>query len=60
MRRLLSLWRALTRARQLDAEMDDEMRFHVEMEAERLIRAHRLDAQEARRRAYVAFGGVEK
>ncbi|MFL5582030.1 MAG: ABC transporter permease, partial [Gemmatimonadaceae bacterium] len=44
-----------------DAEhrMDDEMRFHVDMEAERLMRQG-LDAAEARRRALVAFGGVER
>jgi putative ABC transport system permease protein len=58
--RIRSLWRSLARARQLDAEMDEEMRFHVEAHAERLMRDGRLDASEARRRAYVAFGGVEK
>ena len=58
--RLRSLWRAFTRARQLDADMDDEMRFHVEMHAERLRREEQLDPAEARRRALVAFGGVEK
>ena len=58
--RLRSYWRSATRARQLDADMDEEMRFHVEQHAERLIREEHLDAMEARRRAYVAFGGVEK
>lgn len=53
-------WRALWRSSQLDAEMQDEMRFHVEMEAERLVREQRLDAQEARRRAHIRFGGLEK
>ena len=48
------------RGAQLDADMDDEMRFHVEMQAERLMRERGLDAQEARRQAFVAFGGVEK
>ena len=36
------------------------MRFHVEMQAERLMRERGLGAQEARRQAFVAFGGVEK
>ena len=36
------------------------MKFHVEMEADRLIRERQLDPIEARRQAYVAFGGVEK
>jgi putative ABC transport system permease protein len=40
--------------------MDEEFRFHVEMEAERLMRDEGLDAVEARRRALVAFGGMEK
>jgi putative ABC transport system permease protein len=53
-------WRVLWRSRQLEAEMSDEMRFHVEMEAERLARVEGLDPQEARRQAYVRFGGVEK
>ena len=57
--RLRALWRGTTRASQLDAEMDAEMRAHVEMHAERL-RERGLDAAEARRQAYVAFGGVEK
>ena len=39
--------------------MREEMRFHVEMEAERL-RAGGLDVEEARRQAHVRFGGVEK
>jgi putative ABC transport system permease protein len=58
--RLQHLWRALTRGRQLDAAMDDEMRFHVEMEAERLVRERGLHRREAQRLARVAFGGVEK
>ena len=60
MSRLRALWRGLTRSSQLDAEMDEEMRLHVEMEAERIARQRNLDLDEARRQAYVAFGGVEK
>ena len=55
-----SMWRALWRSDQLDAAMHDEMRFHIDMEAERLIRDLHLDEREARRLAHVAFGGVEK
>ena len=58
--RLRALWRGLTRSSQLDAEMDEEMRLHVEMEAERIARQRNLSLDEARRQAYVAFGGVEK
>src|SRR5688572_19858061 len=39
--------------------MRDEMRLHIEMEAERL-RATGLDLREARRQAHVRFGGLEK
>jgi predicted permease len=54
-----SLWRGLRKPAQLDADMADEMRFHIDMEARRLM-TRGLDEQEARRRAAVAFGGVEK
>lgn len=59
-RRLRSMWRALRRSNELDADMQDEMRFHIQMEAERLRQAGGLDSQEARRRAHVSFGGVER
>ena len=39
--------------------MNDEMRLHIEMEAERL-QSKGLDPDEARRQAHVRFGGVEK
>ena len=50
----------LRRPERLEAEMDEEMRFHVEMEAERLARERGLSPDEARRQAAVAFGGREK
>ncbi len=49
----------LFRARE-EAEMDEELRFHLEMEAARLAREAGLDPAEARRRAAVSFGGMEK
>jgi putative ABC transport system permease protein len=58
--RLRAAWRVLWRSHQLESDMQDEMRFHVEMEAERLVREHGIDPREARRLAYVRFGGVEK
>ncbi len=58
--RVRSYWRGLRRPEQLWAEMGEEMRFHLDMEAERLQRERGLDAAEARRQAAVAFGGVEK
>src|SRR5215207_6287980 len=46
--------------RAAESRMDQEFRFHIEMETERLMREKGLGAGEARRRALVAFGGVEK
>jgi putative ABC transport system permease protein len=43
-----------------EARMEEEFSFHVEMEAERLMREHGLGASEARRRALVAFGSVDR
>lgn len=43
-----------------EAEMDEEMRFHLEMEAQQLAREEGLHEREARRRAAVAFGGMER
>ena len=42
-----------------DAEMRDEMKFHVDMEAEELERLG-LPRDEARRRALATFGGVRR
>jgi hypothetical protein len=48
--------RALFRRRALQSEMDEEVRFHLEMEAAR--REQAVDTREqARRSALVAFGG---
>lgn len=59
-RRVLWTWRTLRRKEQLELEMRDEMRFHIEMEAERLRADRGLDPQEALRQAHIRFGGVEK
>ena len=58
--RVRSFWRGFRKPDQLWAEMGEEMRFHVDMEAERLERERGLDPAEARRQAAAAFGGVEK
>lgn len=52
--------RLLFDRRNAESRMDEEFRFHIEMEAERLEREQGLDPVEARRRALVAFGGVER
>jgi putative ABC transport system permease protein len=43
-----------------DAETLEEMRVHVEMEAERLMRDEGLTVTAAHRQATIAFGGIER
>ncbi|HET7457933.1 MAG TPA: ABC transporter permease [Gemmatimonadaceae bacterium] len=50
--------RALFRRERQDRELDEELRFHLDMETERNLRAG-LPPDEARRRARLAFGGVD-
>ena len=45
--------------RAAESRMDDEFRFHLEMETDRLVRAEGIAPDEARRQALAAFGGVE-
>src|SRR5688572_23051869 len=46
--------------RAAEARIDDEIRFHIEMETERLVREQKLGPDEARRRALATFGGVQQ
>jgi predicted permease len=59
-RRLVRRLRALTQRDTLNRDVADEMRLHIELEANEISRAHGLPADEARRRAAVAFGGVDR
>ncbi|HEU5211018.1 MAG TPA: ABC transporter permease [Longimicrobiales bacterium] len=52
--------RALFLAERENDATAEEMEFHVEMEAQRRMREDGLGAREARRRASLAFGGVDK
>jgi len=56
---LLRRLRALLRQGELEREMDEELRHHVEMERAELARGG-LDPEEARRQALVALGGLER
>src|SRR5437660_8184086 len=58
-RDLLLRLRALLVWRRVEHELDDELRFHIEMQT-RKNRAAGMDAREAARRARVQFGGVEQ
>jgi putative ABC transport system permease protein len=51
--------RRLFRMRRMEAELDEELRYHLESVAERLI-ASGMDPQEARREALRGFGGFEQ
>src|SRR5215208_3347395 len=45
--------------RAAESRIDDEIGFHIDMEAEKLMREQQLDPDEARRRALATFGGVQ-
>lgn len=51
--------RAALRGRAADRELDDEIRFHLEREQEKNVRAGMTDS-DAWRRAFAAFGGVQQ
>jgi putative ABC transport system permease protein len=51
--------RALFSKAELDSELNDEMRLHIALETEELIRTG-VTPDEAARRARIAFGGVER
>lgn len=51
--------RVLTRKRQVERELDEEIAIHVEMETEKNVREG-MSPAEARRAALIAFGGVER
>jgi predicted permease len=50
--------RSIAGARDAESRMEEEFTFHVDMETARLV-AEGIPADEARRRALIAFGGIE-
>jgi predicted permease len=56
---LISRARSIVSGSSSEARMEEEFRFHVEMETQRLVQQGGLSPDEARRRAFVAFGGVD-
>jgi predicted permease len=56
---LLRRWRALTHKEQLEHELDDEMRFHLERDIEQHIKSGMSPAA-ARYAALKSFGGVDQ
>jgi hypothetical protein len=59
MRDLLYRLRALFRRRTVEAELDDELRFHLERQAEK-YRSGGMAASQAERSARLALGGSEQ
>jgi len=51
--------RLLFGRRAAESRMEEEFRFHIDMETARRVREWGLDQAEARRQALAAFGGVE-
>lgn len=58
--RLRSFWSAVRGAARLEREMEEEMHFHLDQEADRLARERGFGAAEARRHARAAFGRTER
>jgi predicted permease len=56
---LLARVRGFFRRAALDREMNEEMRFHLEMEAEKNVREG-MSPEAARRKAIAVFGGVDR
>ncbi len=50
----------LLASRDAESRIDEEIRFHIEMETQRLVAEQKLDLDEARRRALATFGGVQQ
>ncbi len=57
--RVLTALRTLGRRSAVEKEMDEEMRFHLDMETRKLVERG-LSPEEARRKALLSFGGVEQ
>jgi putative ABC transport system permease protein len=57
--RVRTFLRSLGRRRAVESQLDEEMRFHVEMETRKLTERG-LAPEQARREALLSFGGVEK
>jgi putative ABC transport system permease protein len=56
---LMARLRALLRKSEMERELDEELRYHIEQQTEQNIRLG-MDSEEARRAARKAFGGVEQ
>jgi putative ABC transport system permease protein len=58
MARVRSLWRGVVRTRQVDADLNEEFRLHIELRASDLVRAG-MSSADATRKARAEFGSTE-
>jgi putative ABC transport system permease protein len=58
--RLRSVWRNALHRSVMEREMSDEWQFHLSRRAEDLVQRHGVSPDEARRRARLEFGSIEK
>ena len=56
---LFRRWRALTNKKEMDSQLDDEMRFHLERDIEENIKSG-MTPEDARYAALKSFGGVDQ
>ena len=56
---LFARLRSIAAARSSESRMEEEFTFHVDMETKRLVEQEGLSPADARRRALVAFGGLD-
>lgn len=62
MRRVMESWRrlrSLGRRNELERGLDQEIRFHIDRQTEKNVRAG-MTPDEARRQALIRFGGIER
>jgi predicted permease len=57
--RVRSLWRGVVRTRQVDADLNEEFRLHIELRAADLVRAG-MSPAEAARKARAEFGSTDR
>src|SRR6185503_3460321 len=60
LRRIRRRWRALFGREQLERDLDEEMRLHLQLETDDLMRTRGLARDEAERQARLRFGGVDR
>src|SRR3984957_17409320 len=58
--RLRSWIKGMFQRRQLEREMDDELRFHLEARTDDLMARRQLSREDAYRQSRIEFGGVQK